>query len=460
MHVPYLFSLSLLLALCALAAAQADEVDRYLRRQMELRHIPGLSVAVVRKGKLVKAKGYGLANLELRVPATSRSLYDLCSIAKGFVATAIMMLVEEGRLGLEDRITQHLSGLPEAWGEITIRHLLSHTSGIKDFFNDIPTNVRQDYTDEEFIKLVADQPLNFQPGERYSYSNTGYHLLGMVLRKITGKPYEEVLAERIFRPLGMSATHLNAIQEVLPNRVSGYTWRDGRWLNCDYWSPTTKDYAGGGFSSTVLDMAKWDLALVRERLLKRPTLEKMWTGALLKSGERAGYGFGWGVTERNGHRIVGHGGGRPGFSTDITHLPDDDLAVIVLTNLDSAGAGSLSLGVASLYLSALREAPIEDTDPHTTEALQGALRDLAAGKLDPELLTPEMRAFFLPDRAREAEALLRSLGPLKSVELLKQRQEGDLRVRRYRARFQKSGLIVETSQTPEGKVAGAYLSLE
>jgi D-alanyl-D-alanine carboxypeptidase len=181
-------------------AARADKVDAFIRGRMASDHVPGVSVAVVRNGKVVLARGYGLANVELAVPATPDTVYQLASVTKQFTATAVMMLVEAGKIGLDDKITKYLDGLPTAWGDVRIRQLLSHTSGIKSYTSvpDFFKTARKDYAKEEILKLVADAPLDFPPGERWSYSNTGYFLLGMLIEKVTGKAYGAFLHERIF----------------------------------------------------------------------------------------------------------------------------------------------------------------------------------------------------------------------------------------------------------------------
>jgi CubicO group peptidase (beta-lactamase class C family) len=343
------------LALVAAFTAPADDVDDFIRAQMERQHIPGLALAVVTNGVVVRTAAYGLANVEWAVPVRPDTVFQIQSVTKTFTATAIMMLVEGGKLRLEDRLTQHLDNLPESWTGITVRHLLTHTSGIKDFINEPTVDLRKDLKPEDVIESLRKLPLNFPPGEKYAYSNTGYHLLGMVIRKVTGKYWDEFLRERIFEPLGMNDTRVISWSEILTNRAAGYGWDDGRLRNGSFIAPTILGYAGGGLRSTVLDLAKWDAALCTEQLLKRATLEQMWTPAKLNDGKDSSYGFGWGVTNYQGHRLVSHTGSHStGFRSVIARFVDDKLAVIVLTNQRAADQVAIAKGVAECYVPALK----------------------------------------------------------------------------------------------------------
>ena len=322
---------ALLLATCV--AGRADNLDPYITAQMAEQHITGLSMAVVRDGKIVKARGYGLANIELRVPATPDTLYQIASVTKQFTATGVMMLVEGDKVRLTDRIGTYLDGLPEAWQAVTIRQLLTHTSGIPDFTqtDGFERMSRKDFTHSELLKLLAGAPMDFPPGTKWQYSNTGYFLLGMLIEKVSGQAYGDYLQERIFRPLGMTATRVNDLRAVLPNRATGYEWKDGAFQNAEYTSPT-QPFAAGALVSTVTDFAKWDAALYTDRLLRRTSLQEMWTPVTLPGGGNAPYGFGWQVRRVNGHTNYAHSGGITGFSSDISRFPDDHLTVIVLAN--------------------------------------------------------------------------------------------------------------------------------
>jgi CubicO group peptidase (beta-lactamase class C family) len=394
--------------------------------------------------------------VELAVPATADTVYELASVTKQFTATAVMMLVEEGKIGLDDRITQRLDGLPSAWGDVRIRHLLSHTSGIKSYSSipDFFKTARKDYTKEELLQLVAGAPLDFPPGEKWSYSNTGYFLLGMLIEKVTGKSYGAFLHERIFQPLGMTSTQVNDLTQIIKNRATGYTWQGDRFRNGEYVSPT-QPFAAGALVSTVRDMAKWDAALYADRLLKRSSLARMWTPVRLNDGQATTYGFGWQTEEYRTRRRISHSGGIPGFSTEISRFVDDHLTVIVLANSDSADAGSLATGVAAFYLPALvahAPKPIRDTDPKTTQRLRDVMTAIAAGHPDPQSFTEPAKAALFPGRMEEAKSILGPHGPLQSFELMEERSEGKQRVRSYKAAWKDLTLRCSFTLTEAGQI--------
>jgi CubicO group peptidase (beta-lactamase class C family) len=362
-----------------------QRVDEMVKWEMERQGIPGLSLAVVRDGKVVLAKGYGLANVELGVAATPETVYQLQSLSKSFTATGIMMLVEQGKVGLDDRVGKHLEVPTDRWKNITVRHLLSHTSGIKDFINEPAASLRLDATEEEVLRAAARRPLNFEPGEKYAYSNTNYHLLAMVIRKVTGKPYGEFLRERIFDPLGMGQTRVISLAEIIPNRAAGYRRERGSLRNGEYVAPTILGYGGGGLRSTVLDLAKWDAALYTEKLLKQSTLQQMWAPAKLNSGKPAAYGFGWGIGTIRGHRCLSHTGAHvTGFATALCRFVDDKLTVIVLSNLSTANAAGIAQRIARLYIPGLGPfGPKPPEDKRLENPVQTGFTSMARGPLPP-----------------------------------------------------------------------------
>lgn len=312
-------------------------MDTFIENKLHSLHIPGLSLAVVKEGKIIYTKGYGLANLENQTPAKPETNFLIASVTKSFTAVALMMLWEEGKFSLEDSIGQYLEDLPSHWNPLTIRQIMSHTSGI-------PTNLDMPppcefefdcdhYTRKNFIQEVACLPLNFPPGTEWRYSGTtGYTLLGMLIEKLSGETYWDFLEEQIFSPLEMNETGPIDYATLIDNRASGYHFENGEFLNSEQLDPVG-EFASGGLMSTVLDLAKWDAALFTEKLLKRSTLEMMWTNARLNDGTIVpSYGIGFGLTPYLGQRRVGHTGGAPGFASSVTRFIDKKLTVIVLTN--------------------------------------------------------------------------------------------------------------------------------
>jgi len=344
-----------LLWMVAPVAARADKVDDYVRAEMKAQKIPGLSIAVVQDGKVVKAQGYGLANVELNVAATPETIYQSGSIGKQFTATLAMMLIEEGKMGLEDPVSKYIPDAPAIWKDITLHRLLTHTSGISNGLY-AKMDMRKDYTEDELIQQIAAQPLDFQPGEKWHYSNPGYVTLGILIHKATGKFYGDLLREKIFAPLGMTTARIIDEADIIPNRAAGYRLVDGKLKNQEWVSPTLNTTADGAIYMTVLDMAKWDAALYSEKLLKRASLDLMWTPVKLNDGKTENYGFGWQIDEYHGHRLIHHGGAWQGFTTQISRYVDDKLTVIVMTNLAGARPGKIERGIAALYDADLKPA--------------------------------------------------------------------------------------------------------
>lgn len=347
----------------------SGKVDAYVAAEMRAEKIPGLALAIVRDGKTIKSLGYGLANLELDVPVKPETIFQTGSVGKQFTATAVMMLVEDGKIRLDDPIGRYLSGAPATWKNITVRNLLTHTSGIHDYETESLKkkgaafiNLRNDYTEDELFKKFSGLPLDFPPGSKWSYSNSGYVLLGILIHKVTGQFYGDVLQERIFRPLGMSYTRIISEADIIPNRAAGYRLVNGGIKNQEWVSPMLNTTADGALYTNIVDMARWDAALYTEKLLKKGSLDQMWAAVCLNDGKTADYGFGWDVTSVNGHRLIEHGGAWQGFTAQISRYVDDKFTVIVLTNLDSEHSqpDKVAHNVAAIYNPALTPVPTKE----------------------------------------------------------------------------------------------------
>jgi CubicO group peptidase (beta-lactamase class C family) len=293
--------------------------------------------------------------VELRVPVTAETVFQSGSVGKQFTATAVMMLVEEGRVGLDDSLTKYFDDAPPAWKDVTVRELLSHTAGFGDYPKDF--NFRKDWTEDELLKLVESIPLAYPPGTKWAYSNLGYLTLGILIRRVTGEFYGDFLQQRIFQPLDMRSTRIISEADIVANRSAGYRLVKGELKNQEWVAPTVNTTADGSLYFSILDLAKWDAALYREKLLKSSSLDLMWTPVKLKNGRAnngrpntSGYGFGWFIEDRQGHRCIHHDGSWQGFETAIDRYVDDQLTVVVLTNLADAEPGKISRHVAEMYL--------------------------------------------------------------------------------------------------------------
>jgi CubicO group peptidase (beta-lactamase class C family) len=326
---------------------------------MEEQHVPGLALAVVRAGKVIKARGYGWADLEHQIPVTTRTVFKIGSVSKQFLATGIMLLAQEGRLGADDSVARFFPGAPESWRPITLRHFLTHTSGvIREGPAFDPLKIQPDSV---VVFSAFSAALEFPTGSKYQYCNVCYFALAEIIARVSGKPWDAYLADRVFLPLGMTATRTTTTTDLVPHRARGYAWRDGRYVNAPEFMALRPS---GAFLSTVEDLARWDAALYQDRTLTKASREAMWAPVRLTNGDTSNYGFGWQLGSLDGHRQVHHGGSLPGFRAQMMRFPDDSLTVIVLANGDGARSELLAEGVARLYLSgAIRAAGSGDTPP-------------------------------------------------------------------------------------------------
>jgi CubicO group peptidase (beta-lactamase class C family) len=343
-HLPFIIPVLLLV----LAPARTDRVDDYIKGEMQKRHIPGLQLAVIKAGKTTKVAGYGLANVELNVPVKPETIFKIGSVSKQFIASGIMLLVDEGKVGLDDKISRYLEGTPETWKEITVRNLLTHTSAI---VREAPGfNSYKIQSDADVIKNAYPLPLRFTPGEKWEYCNVGYFSLAEIIRVVSGKPWSQYLAQRIFVPVGMSSTRTTTASEIVNGRAGSYDWKDGRLWNADELIALRPS---GAFLSNVLDLAKWDAALYTDHILKKSIREQMWTPVTLNSGKAHPYGFGWELGTINGHRLVHHGGSLSGFRSEFARYVDDQLSIVVLANCGDSRPEEIARGVAGYYIDGL-----------------------------------------------------------------------------------------------------------
>jgi D-alanyl-D-alanine carboxypeptidase len=326
-------------------ASTDQRVDTYIRSEMQKTHIPGLSLAVVENGRIVKVAGYGLANVETHTPATPNTVYKIGSVSKQFLAAGIMLLVQEGKLHLHDKVSSYIDGTPASWKDISIEQLLTHTAGLPldppDFapFQQTP--------DAVVVKSLYDHPLLYSPGSEFRYSNMDYFVIAEIINKVSGTPWDQFLARYLFMPLGMSATRTTTTTDLVPQRANGYIFQGGALKNAPNWIAVRPS---GAFLSNVLDLARWDADLYKNKPLTAASLSEMWKPVLLQNGTSIPYGFGWGLSPWHGHRRVFHDGGIPGFSSDFERFIDDGLTVVVLTNCDGIDASEIALGVAAIYL--------------------------------------------------------------------------------------------------------------
>jgi CubicO group peptidase (beta-lactamase class C family) len=317
-------------------AEELAEFDAWAESHLEESRIPGALFAVASRGEILALHTVGLSNAELRTPVTDSSVWEIGSVSKQFVATAALLLVEEGRLGLDDSIHRYIPELPSEWLGATVRHLLNHTSGIPDYELIRSYDVyRFRLTPDDVIEIAHSRPMDFEPGTGWFYSNTGYYLLSMIVERIEGRPLGEVLEDRIFAPLGMGQSGMTAPEDIIPHRAAGY-WVDRRDRLINRAPTETSSTLGaGGLRSSVRDLVKWDEALYSTAILSEASKAAAWTSAVLPNGQDTGYGFGW----RIGSEFMGepaevqrHGGQVAGFLTFFYRVPSSDVVILAFAN--------------------------------------------------------------------------------------------------------------------------------
>ncbi|WED43286.1 serine hydrolase domain-containing protein [Legionella cardiaca] len=376
---------SLLFGSASFASEPHEQVDSFINKEMKEQQIPGLGVLVIEDGKIIKNQGYGFSNLELTTPVTPDTVFQLASASKHFTAFAILTLVDSGKItSLDDPLDKYLGeSIPSDWKQITIRQLLSHTSGIPGFPADF--NNQQDYTEAQLLDFIAKQKLLFKPGEDWMYSNGGYVLLGIIIHKVSGKFYGDYLQEVAFKPLGMASTRINNVAEIIPNRAAGYEMIDNKLQNQSWVAPSLNTTADGSVLTTLNDMAKWNDALDKQKILSKAMYQAWWTPIKLKNGRNFPYSFGWIIGNVNDHRHIEHAGQWQGFRTQISRFPDDNFTVVVLMNSNHIDPVFIAQEVTRIYKPALA-APL-----HKPVKLDQALLARYAGTYKNSLLPTEIK---------------------------------------------------------------------
>jgi len=431
-------------------------IDDFVRAELERQKVPGVAVAVVKNGAIVSARGYGFANVEHQVPVTDRTIFQSGSLGKMFTSALVMLLVEDGKLSLSDTIAKFFPGSPAAWRSITVRHLLTHTSGIPDYTND-SFNYRADYTEEQLATFAFALEPEFPAGSRWNYSNTGYVLLGIIAGKVGGRFYGDQLRDRVFAPLGMSTARIITEDDIVPNRAAGYRLESGALKNQEWVAPQLNTTADGSLYFSLLDLLAWESGVRGRKLLRPESWQQVLTPVRLTSGRPFPYGFGWSVDTRGGQLLHSHGGAWQGFKTQLSRFVGDDLTIIVLANLSQADPSKFADGIAallnpSLAVRASPTSPIEDREPAVASQLTRLIDMIRQGKLTPAEFA-YVRAGFFPGAAKSYENQLRQLGPVQKLALFERTEIGDDRLYLYQVVFGNGTRFVRLGLAPDGKVA-------
>lgn len=331
-----------------LCASRADRIDDYLQTEMKQHGIAGAALLVAHDGQTAKTAAYGVANLELGTPVSPQTVFEIGSLTKQFTAAGILLLQQDGKISVDDKVSRYLREAPAAWKAITLRHLLTHTSGLKNYTGLDGFELRRHLNQAQFIEAVRLLPFDFEPGTSWKYCNTGYNLLGFIIENVSGKTYWDFMSERLFRPLDMTATTNRLPSIIITNRAAGYEQTNHVLINRD--SDLTDVFSAGALVSTVLDLGQWNEALDGQKFLTAASKEQMWRPMKLTNGNATKYGFGWFIDTVEGHQNIGHSGSTSGFSASIQRFPNERLAVILLTNTDEQIATTLARRIAMLFL--------------------------------------------------------------------------------------------------------------
>jgi CubicO group peptidase (beta-lactamase class C family) len=349
---------TVLLVTLLATGASANEIKSLLQSEMRAHQVAGLACLVIKNGHTRTHFFAGSANLEWPSRVDAGTEFEIGSVSKQFAAASILLLVQDGKLSLNDHISKFFTNAPAAWTNVTVRNLLSHTSGIANYDGLDGFELRQHLTQAQFIARLAKEPMKFAPGEDWSYCNSGFNLAGYIVENVSGQNYWDFLQRRIFTPLRMTGTTRRDPDLIIPHRAIGYVYANGSQTARDY--DITDLFAAGAIVSTVGDLAKWDAALTGNRLLNESSRQLWWMPARLNNGKYvantrhdalSSYGFGWFISTVNGHRNIGHTGITSGFSAANELFPDDHLAIIILSNTDEGTfAGDLANKIARVLL--------------------------------------------------------------------------------------------------------------
>jgi D-alanyl-D-alanine carboxypeptidase len=341
-RVRWIFSACLTLLLVP-AAARADRIDDLVRAEMARSKVPGVAVAVIKDGRTVKLQGYGFANVARKVEVTPDTIFKIGSVSKPILAAGIMLLVQDGKLLVDDPVSKHLEGTPDSWRDITIRHFLTHTSGVvREGPAFDPFKIQ---SDAAVIRSAYPLPLRFATGSKWEYCNVGYFSLAEIIHKVSGQPWSDFLATRLFAPLGMTSTFPTSTKHE--RRALGYAGKEQTDEAPDW--PAIRP--SGAFLSTITDLVKFEAMLAGRETLTEASRRQMWTPVTLTDGSTHPYGFGFELGERGGRKYVGHGGSLPGFRSTYARFPEERLTVIVLANADRVDRDALVKSIADALAS-------------------------------------------------------------------------------------------------------------
>jgi CubicO group peptidase (beta-lactamase class C family) len=433
-----------------LTPAQTSRIDAAANQTLQLTGVPGASVAVVKDGKIVYLHGYGLARLAPPEPVTTSMQFPIGSVSKQFTAAMILLLQQDGKLSLDDRVGKYLPELTQA-NDVTIRQILSHTAGYQDFWPEdySPLAFAHPTTPQKLVDQWAKKKLDFPPGTAWQYSNTGYAIAALIVEKAGGAPFFEQAEKRIFQPLGMTRVadyDAHGVPKGGPVGYERYAFGPPRPAPLDQpgWS-----FGSGGLAMPASDLALWDISVMNRSLLSAASYDAMETEVKLKNGDGTGYGLGVELGSNAGHKFIEHSGEETGFVTENIVYPDDHAAIVVLTNQDASRAASvIARQIAPVAFGIPAVAP---KDPKVAEVL-GILADLAQGKVDTSLLNANAQSYFTPQTVADYHSSLAKLGPPLAARERLHEDRGGMVFHAYEITYPGRTVTVTTYEEPDGKL--------
>jgi CubicO group peptidase (beta-lactamase class C family) len=454
--------LSLLLGITANAQADLSpelrsKIDKLATDTLVRTGVPSASIAVVKDGKIVYLNAYGSARLEPKTAATSEMRYSIGSISKQFTAFAMLLLQEQGKLSLDDKVGKFIPDLTRA-NEVTIRQLLSHMSGYQDYWPQdyVMPMMLQPVTSAKILDIWARKPLDFDPGTKWQYSNTNYVIAGVIIEKVSGKPLLQFLKEKVFSPLGMASVANIDEKKLGDTDPTGYMRYALGPLRVSPKEGPGWLFAAGELAMTAEDLAKWNISIIDRKLLRPASYRELEREAQLNNGMGTRYGLGVSLATEAGHRAVSHGGEVSGFVSESIVFPDERVSVVALTNQDaSSAAGDIAHGIVPLLF--------EQNDPKTPEKTEQAKKifeGLQHGTIDRSLFSDNANAYFSEQALQDFATGLSPLGAPRAFTQVRQGLRGGMTLRVYLLRFEKQTLRAWTYELPNGKLEQYQIAVQ
>ncbi|MEP7349938.1 MAG: serine hydrolase domain-containing protein [Sphingorhabdus sp.] len=431
--------------------AMAEPVSNFIQEEMTRHNVPGVAITVIQEGRVVRAQGFGQANIEHNVPVHPDTVFKTGATGTQLTAAVVMLLVEDGKIALDAPVTRYLAKAPKKWEKVTIRQLLNHTSGLPATPNG---NFRTDYTNDQLLGIIAAQDLNFPAGSRWRFSYAGYIVLGFVVQEVSGEHWTALMKRRLFGPLGMQSARGIDELEIIPNRAAGYEQRDGNLRNAEWVSSTANSTADGSLYLSALDYAAWAAAVSQRRILNSKSWDELTRPARLNDGKTCAYAPGWFSERAVQIEARWHSGSWQGFQTYALRYPDKDLTVAIFANGEGADVQRLARGVVALVEPSLARPvalPLSDSKPAVTTKVRALLEAIAVGRANYADFTDFARLDFTELTAQYA-GMLGEPSSLEDIALFDVRDACAETAYRYRARYKQGLVEIRIGFATNGKV--------